>query len=183
MQEKNDGQLLSIFQPLFEQGNCKAFFKNWIWQFLKVSGLSPYFMESVCHLVKAKELSSVAVSQKLELTQKLTGNEGLKLSRHQVSHGPLVPWQRPSPLQCTNSVCLRVSVLAEQKMSNITTNNAPAETSLGWKVTEYCLFKVSCSHCWVQFARHRLVRKMLQLKWRIAFHSSFLDKSRFYAPP
>ena len=28
---------------------------------------------------EAKELSSVAVSQKLELTQKLTGNEGLKL--------------------------------------------------------------------------------------------------------
>ena len=146
------------------------------------------FMNSVCHPpLKLKSchrwlsVKSVVIAS----NDKSSRAKGLKLhsQRHQVSHGPLVPWQRPSPLQCTNSVCLRVSVLAEQKMSNITTNNAPAETSLGWKVTEYCLFKVSRSHCWVQFARHRLVRKMLQLKWRIAFLSSFLDKSRFYAPP
>lgn len=57
--------------------------------FLVVYGLS-------LSSVEAKELSSAAVSQSNSTTTKAAQSWRVKASRHQVSHGPLAPWQRPS---------------------------------------------------------------------------------------
>ena len=66
---------------------------------------------SLSSKAEAKELSSVAVSQKLKLTQKLTGNEGLKLV----------------VINCHTVHSFLDNVHRCQQMSNTTNNSAPAE--------------------------------------------------------